>query len=131
MSELNEQKKIQLAISAKCQGTVLFRNNTGSAWQGDVTRNSDGSITIRNPRPLAAGLCKGGADLVGWTSVEITPEMVGKKMAVWTAIEVKTSKGKVSAEQANFIRVSNHYGGIAGVARTPEEGVEIIQKAWQ
>jgi hypothetical protein len=37
---------------------------------------------------LKYGLCLGSSDLIGWTIREITPDMVEKKVAVFTAIQV-------------------------------------------
>jgi hypothetical protein len=64
--------------------------------------------------------------LIGWTEKEITPEMVGRKVAIFTALEVKTPTGRASKEQINFIRVVREAGGIAGIARDGEEGLRIV-----
>ena len=99
-------------------GARLFRNNVGTGWTGDVTRNRDGSITIRNPRPLHAGLAPGSADLIGWRPVEITPEMVGRTVAVFASVETKAKRGRVQAGQANWAEAVAGAGGMAGIART-------------
>lgn len=123
MKETTIQKKIMLALSRI--GTTIFRNNVGTAWVGESKRALDGSgVFLKNPRPLHAGLCKGSSDLIGWTTIEID----GKKVAVFTAIENKTKSGRVSPEQANFIENVKRSGGIAGVARTDNEAVDIIKK---
>lgn len=84
-------------------------------------------VVIRSATPLRAGLIKGSSDLIGWTTVEITPEMVGQKVAVFTAIEAKTGKTKISPEQQKFIDVVIESGGIAGVAKSVEDAVKIIK----
>lgn len=117
-NENNIQKLIQLAASKA--GAKMFRNNTGVGWVGQVRRLSDGSIHILNPRPLEAGLCVGSSDLIGWQSVTITPEHLGKKLAVFTAIEVKAGT-KPTPDQLTFIENVRKGGGIAGIARSPEE----------
>lgn len=99
-------------------GARLFRNNVGTGWTGDVTRNRDGSITIRNPRPLHAGLAPGSADLIGWRPVEITPEMVGQTVAVFASVETKAKRGRVQAGQANWAEAVAVAGGMSGIART-------------
>ena len=48
-------------------------------------------------QPIKAGWgANGASDLIGFTTVEITPEMVGQKAAIFTAIEVKRETGRVS-----------------------------------
>jgi len=125
MKEGNISNLIMMAISKVC-GTKVFRNHVGLGWQGETKRTKSGGIFIDNPRPLHSGLCKGSSDLIGWTPIEITPEMVGKKIAVFTAIEVKTIRGRVSKEQINFLNQINLDGGIATIATSPEQAVDLI-----
>jgi len=110
-SEQTIQQHIRLACSI---GTCrLFRNNTG---------------TLRdiNGRPVSFGLCKGSADLIGWTSRTITPEMVGQQIAVFTSIEVKSSSGRVKPEQQQWLNAVQAAGGIAGVARNVGEAMDLL-----
>lgn len=107
----------------------VFRNNTGQGWVGQMTRQ--GALTIlKNARPLNAGLVKGSSDLIGWTTLEITPDMVGRKVAVFTAIECKTDSGRTDAEQLKFLQNVQAAGGIAIVARDAETAVGIIKNHW-
>lgn len=122
-NESNVQKLIQLAASKV--GAKLFRNNVGVGWVGQIRRLSDSTIHVLHPRPLEAGLCVGSSDLIGWKSVQITPEMFGKTIAVFVAIEVKAGT-KPSPEQLTFIENVRRGGGIAGIARSPEEAVALI-----
>ena len=124
MSERAIQNEILLAASAS--GYTLFRNNVGQGWQGDATRLADGSILIRNPRPLHAGLCTGSSDLIGWITVEVGPDLIGRRLAQFVGIEVKTAKGRESKPQATFRRVVTEAGGLALLARGPGDlpGVE-------
>ena len=126
MNETNITRLVMLAIS-KFSNTTIFRNNTGMGWTGEVNRLKDGSVLIRNPRPLHAGLCNGSSDLIGWTTREITPDMVGQKIAIFTAVEVKTQGGRATAGQLNFIEQVRQCGGIAGIARSPEEARNVIE----
>ena len=96
-------------------------------WQGRSKQTPQGDRLIVEPRPLHAGLCKGSSDLIGWTPIEITPEMVGKKLAIFTAVEVKKPGGRVSKEQLNFMRRVNEDGGIAGIATNETEAVNLVQ----
>lgn len=125
MKETNLLKKIQMHLS-KFQNVRVFRNNVGQGWVGKSTHNN-GTVIIQNARPLHAGLVVGASDLIGFTSIKITESMVGKKIAVFTAIEGKTPIGKPTPDQLNFIRVVKEAGGIAGVARTAEEAESLIK----
>lgn len=98
-------------------------------WQGKTKRTPAGDIFIEDPRPLHSGLCKGSSDLIGWTPKEITPEMVGKKVAVFTAIEVKSRRGRPSEDQLNFMQRVKEDGGIAGVATNSDEAVNMVKHA--
>ena len=64
------------------------------------------------------GLCKGSADLIGWRTVTITPEMVGQQVAVFTSIEVKSATGRLRSEQQQWLDAVQKAGGIAAVARS-------------
>lgn len=95
-----------LILHASQCGSTLFKNNVGKL------RDERGNI-------VTFGLCKGSSDLIGWTPITITPEMVGSKIAVFTAVEVKKNKfGKYRAteEQKHFISAVQANGGRAGVA---------------
>lgn len=118
MTEARVQNEIRLALG---RSAVLFRNNVGTGWTGDITRLRDGSIHIKNPRPLHAGLCKGSSDLIGWRSITVTPDMVGKQVAVFSAVEVKGPRGRATAEQIHFITRLNNDGGLACVAKNAED----------
>ncbi len=75
---------------------------------------------------MTFGLCKGSADLIGWRSVTITPEMVGQQIAVFTSIEVKSSSGRVKPEQQQWLNAVQAAGGIAGVARSVGEAMDLL-----
>lgn len=123
MNETNITKTIQLSIPPS---TRLFRNNTGTGWQGTRMPSPAGLVILKDARPLNAGLCVGSSDLIGWTTVKITPDMVGLEVAIFTAVEVKAIRGRATAEQVNFIDQVRKSGGLAGVARSPEEARKII-----
>ena len=107
-SEITNQ--IRLAVSQI--GVVLFRNNRGMFW------------TLDKKRKTRAGLAAAGSsDLIGWTKVIITADMVGKPVAIFTAIEVKTSIGRVSPDQEKFVGNVRKAGGIAHIARSEEEAI--------
>jgi hypothetical protein len=128
MSESGVLKMVRLA-AAKV-GTVLFRNNVAFAWVGDqVTRLEGGRVILHNPRPLHAGLIIGSSDLVGWHSVTVTPEMVGRRIAVFTGCETKKNKsGHVSRAQRNFLKKLRDAGGIAIVATSDEDFLKGLEQ---
>ncbi len=110
-SEQTIQQHIRLACSkGDCR---LFRNNTGT-------------LKDANGRPVSFGLCKGSADLIGWRTVTITPEMVGQQVAIFTSIEVKSSSGRVKPEQQQWLNAVQAAGGIAGVARSVGEAMDLL-----
>lgn len=127
MSESNQEQPL-IALALSKAGATVFRNNTGMGWTGESFVNRQGDRVIKNARPLHAGLTKGSSDLIGWKSVLVTPDMVGKTIAVFLAVEVKTGSGRATKEQLNFIDQVRKAGGIAGIARTPEEAVLLLQK---
>ena len=70
----------------------------------------------------------GGGDLLGWRTVEVTPEMVGQQVAVFTSIEVKTPTGRLRPEQEQWMKVVRAAGGIAGVARSVEDAEALVRQ---
>ncbi len=116
----------QVQLEASRMGARLFRNNVGLGWAGRLIAHRGGFVTLENARPLHAGLVVGSSDLIGWTPVEITSKMVGERLAVFTAIEVKAPKGRVTPEQENFLRCVKLFGGTAALCRDPDELKEIL-----
>lgn len=66
------------------------------------------------------------ADLLGCTSVVVTPEMVGQTVAIYTSVEIKTTDYPTPA-QKRWIEAVKKMGGRAGVARSPEDAVRICE----
>ena len=127
MNETEISKTIVIALS-KLPGVRLFRNNTGMAWHSNKTQKyRDGSMLLQFPRLIKFGLFKGSSDHIGWVSVEVTPEMVGQRIAIFTAIESKANaKSKRSDDQKHFIKTVKAAGGRAGFAETIEQARLII-----
>lgn len=132
--ETNILRTIMLAIGIN-PNIRIFRNNTGSAWIGASVKFTkrqsvnveSGDVLVKQGRYFTAGLCVGSSDLIGIKSVEITPDMIGKKIAIFTAIEVKKINGRVSKEQTNFINMINSLGGIAFIARSDDEAKAFLK----
>lgn len=93
---------------------------------GKVIRKTADTVTIQNPRPVQFGLHPGSGDLIGWQTIEITPEHVGQKLAVFTSIEVKTDTGRVKPEQLNWQAQVLNAGGRALVARSEAAAVDYL-----
>jgi len=111
------EQSIQQHIRLNCSKglTRLFRNNVG--------RLPD----PRSGRWVEFGVGgKGSADLIGWRTVTITPEMVGQQVAVFTSIEVKTPTGRLRPEQQQWLDAVQAAGGIAGVARSVEDAEQLL-----
>lgn len=135
-AESTVQRQIWLALGSISR---LFRLNTGRAWISNlgpkgVQRLTDGSVLIKSARSIAMGLAypngdpvTGACDLPGWTTVEVTPEMVGRKVCIFTSVECKRGKGgKASDDQVNWLEQVQKAGGIAGIANSPEAARAII-----
>lgn len=126
---LGEEAAIQNTIRLELSkhGVTTFRANSGQAWTGDATRLPGGDVLIRNARPFHAQMA-GFSDLFGFVPVEITPDMVGEKIAAFVAIEVKSPRGRVSENQEKFLNFVARQGGFAGVARSSDDALKIIGK---
>lgn len=118
-----------ILVKASSNGDRLFRNNVGSAWTGKTQRLADGRLLITNPRPVTFGLCTGSSDLIGWTNVEITQDMVGKTLPIFSACEVKFKNGKPTKEQKNFIKYIRSINGIATIAWSFDDFIK-EKKEW-
>lgn len=113
-SETQLQQEIRLALGTR-PDLRLYRNNCGSLPDP------------RTGRPVQFGLARGSADLVGWRTITVTPDMVGQQLAVFTSIEVKTPNGRIRPEQHAWQRTVSAAGGIAGIARSIQDANEILR----
>ena len=126
---LEAQVQEDITGEAPRHGALLLRNNSG-AFEND------------NGIPVRFGLGNTSkelnkrfksSDLIGITPVVITPEMVGRTIGVFTAIEVKRSNWKRNTTdehenaQAAFIAWAKSKGGIAGFARSVADYVKILK----
>lgn len=118
-------KKIMLALSS-CGARVL-RNNVGNGFLGKlVAVLPNGDAVLRDWRRVQFGLAPGSSDLIGWHPVVITPDMVGRTVAVFCAVEAKTAKGRTRENQTAFLNAVSAAGGIGVLARSPEEAVNQV-----
>jgi len=123
MTEHRIQNEIRNALAGQC---MLFRANVGQAWQGDATRLPNGDVLLRNARPFSTGLPAGFSDLFGLVPVVVTPDMVGQRVGVFLALEVKTPKGRPSDRQGAFLQAVNDNGGRAAVVRSPADALAMV-----
>ena len=111
------------------EGTLLKRLMVeGSKLGLRLFRNQVGSYQLRDGRYLSSGLCKGSSDLIGYYPVEITPEMVGRTVAVFVAIEAKGPRGQVRKEQQQFLEVVAGMGAVAACVRSLQELHEAVTR---
>lgn len=97
MNEMNRLRSIMLGISKP--GVRIWRNNCGAL------KDADGRLIrfgVANP---------GGSDLIGWRSMTVTPDMVGSKVAVFLAIEVKGERGHATDPQKTSSPASKQTAG--------------------
>ncbi|KXY09159.1 hypothetical protein AT267_06445 [Bacillus cereus] len=102
MKEIDVQNAIRLALNPYA---IVFRANVGTF------KTADG-------RTVSTGLPKGFSDLFGYRKSD------GKMFF----IEVKNEKGRLRPDQKHFIETMHKNGAIAGVARSPEDAIELIRK---
>ena len=127
-NESEVQQEIQLA--GAYVGCQLMRNNSGAFQDKDgrQVRYGLGNVSKSHGDRIKS------SDLVGFTKVTITPDMVGREVAIFTAVEVKREDWKFSPKdkremaQWAFIRWVKKAGGIAGFANSIEMFTDIFKE---
>lgn len=117
-AETDLQQRIRLALGTR-HDLRLYRNQCGALPDP------------RTGRLVTFGLARGSADLIGWRTVTVTPDMVGQRIAVFTSIEVKTPTGRLTPAQQAWLGVVRGAGGIAGVARSVGDALKIVTATCQ
>jgi hypothetical protein len=113
-AETELQQRIRLALGTR-PDIRLFRNQVGQLPDP------------RTGRPVQFGLARGSADLIGWRTITITPDMVGQRLAVFTSLEIKTTTGRLTPAQHNWLGAVLAAGGVAGVARSVADSLRILE----
>ena len=105
-------------LGATALGGRLFRNNSGIAFHksGDVVRYG-----LASP---------GGSDLIGWMPFTVTAEDVGRRLAIFAAIEGKWGATRLTEAQKAFLATVEAAGGIALTGKEPDELLAQL-KAWK
>lgn len=110
MLEKEIQNKIQLQLSNGCNR--LWRINVGN-------------FETKDGRYISIGTT-GMSDLIGFASIEVSQEMVGTKVALIVAMEIKSARGRATPEQIAFLELVRRAGGRAGIARSVDDARAII-----
>jgi len=118
---VKDEARIQdeIRVAAVGYGCILMRNNNGALKDvnGRMVR-----FGLGNDSKLLNEKIK-SSDLIGFTRVTITPDMVGRTLAVFTAVEVKSGDWKPRPDckremaQQAFIDWIKANGGFAGFAK--------------
>lgn len=112
MSEMATQQRLR--VLAAQYGTPLLRNNSGACTDttGRVIRYGLGNDSERINKAFKS------SDLIGIWPVVVTPEMVGRTLGLFFAVEVKRPGWKLTAgdergqAQAAFGRWVQEHGGV-------------------
>lgn len=100
------------------QGLMVTHKN-GFTAQAIITKVIDLVRSLGgHAQRIRFGLAVGSGDLIGYRRITITPEMVGRDVAVFLSCEVKTEKGPIREEQCRWAAHINSAGGIAVIARS-------------
>lgn len=133
MKETELMHRIMLALSAS--GARLMRNNVGNGYLGElVTVLPNGDCVLRAWRRVQFGLTPGASDLIGWRSLTVGPEHVGRTFALFAACEVKRavsgySPARLTPAQRQFLNAVRAAGGLGCVAHTVDEARREILEA--
>ena len=112
--ETKIQRLIQLELSKA--GHTFWRNETGYFWAGKVIHREGNTVTLADARMVPCGLAVGSHDLIG----------IQKGTGLFSSVEVKTPQGRPTKEQLTFRDHVLSCGGIAGIARSPEEALQLL-----
>lgn len=123
LSESQLYGEIMRALSR--DATRLFRQQSGLLWTGQVISHTHDRLVLANPRAVRVGT-PGISDLGGLTSVTVTPDMIGQRVAIDVQIEVKYGRGRPTTEQAAYITAMQGLGCRAGIARSVDDAERII-----
>lgn len=107
----------------------IWRNETSGAWVGKYAgRDSQGRVILEGGRLIQAGLAKGSADLIGIQSRFITQADVGKTIGQFVSAEVKQPRGRLRKEQQVWQQVIRSMGGKAGIVRSPDDMLGMLEQ---
>lgn len=105
------------------ESETLHAIRLGQPEHVTLWRNQVGIAIYPGGQRVPYGLCRGASDLIGIRSLLITPELVGTTIGQFTALEVKSKRGRLSQEQLLFLNLVRAKGGLAFHARSLEEAM--------
>ena len=112
MLEAIIQNKIRCALSS--EDSIVLRLNSGKFYQGKVVYSNEFKQNVLINLRVVEGLPPGTSDL----------QYIDRKGVAF--IETKTPTGKPSPEQIKFINRMRQLGHRAGIARSVEEALDIV-----
>lgn len=139
-SEHRIQAETLVAVTAQ-PDTMAWRNNTGTAWQGQKISRAPGAmvkvergmVILLDARPISFGL-EGSPDIIG--SQLLDADRVrqllarhGDALRIGQAfgLELKAQRGRLEDSQPRFARAWQRAGGLYGVPRSVEEALRVLR----
>lgn len=107
---VKERDLINARLAGLAENERLFRINAGLGWAGKTVKHTPRLLVLADPWPVHAAP-EGWPDLCGFETVEITPDMVGRKVAIFKGVEVKAT-GRLSEPQKRFRDLIERMGGL-------------------
>jgi hypothetical protein len=101
----------------------LLRNNVGGLY------SREGRFVAYGLGSMGGKILPGTLDWIGWRTVTLTSEMVGRRIAVFAAIDAK-DRAKPTQEQIMFADNVLAAGGLAGFAHSALEAQAILHPTW-
>ena len=127
MTEAQLKADIRIALG-QVGHARLFNNPVGEAWLGKVIARDAATVTLVRPMRVTYGLMVGSGDVVGWTSVTITPGMVGCLAAIFTSGEIKTPDAPPPREnQDHWRRTVREAGGFSAIVRSVDDALRLVR----
>lgn len=112
MREATIQNQIRVELSK--HGLLVFRTNAGEYWQGQRVFSKEYNQPVLINLRKVDGLPKGFSDLL----------CIGQNRTIF--LETKNETGRIRPEQIKFLDRMKQLGHIAGIARSVEEAVMLI-----
>lgn len=120
---------------------MAWRNNTGTAWQGQrlprapgaMVKVERGMVILAEARPISFGL-EGSGDIIGSQLLDADRiramlQRHGDALRIGQAfaLELKAARGRLEESQPKFARAWQRAGGLYGVPRSVEEALRVLR----